>query len=463
MAWLVPHIQGPLAIPFFIAEFGMYTLIPLHCYNHWRRRYELIGGTYSLRVPVDVFIPTVDESLDILRQSIQAAVAINYPSLKVYVLDDGNRPEVKKLAQQYGAEYLARPDQNNKRYKAANLNYGLVHSFGAFILTIDADNIVRPEILDDLLGHFSNKKVAFVASRQTFTTEEADFNHDHMFFEHIQAGKNADDAAISCGSGVIYRRSALEEINGFAEWSLVEDLYTSYQLNAAGWQSVYSSQAYVLGFAPSDLAAVYKQRRTWGIDTLRMFFWDNPLAKHGLSVRQRWHYFEIGWSYIVSGLFLPSIFLLNIICLLGERPIVTGGLWYIALRLPALMTSMWMFGRVARGQTTSRIWAGLFPVYFISIILALRYRTTKPRYHVTQKHSKGNRDIRHIVPQLAFALCSTAAALYNLSAYDDSLLFSISFFWVIVMWYWLLPIMRKGFFPETATNQQQGVVWPKLS
>lgn len=121
---------------------------------------------------MDVYIPTIDEPIEILRASIKAASEISYPLLNLYVLDDGNRPDVKKIAKQYGATYLVRKDRAIKKFKAANLNNGLKNSFGTYILTIDADNIVKPEILDDLLGHLKDISVAFVASRQTFTVDE---------------------------------------------------------------------------------------------------------------------------------------------------------------------------------------------------------------------------------------------------------------------------------------------------
>ena len=68
----------------------------------------------------------------------------------------------------------------------------------------------------------------------------------------MQPGKNYDNAAISCGSGVIYAREKLEKIGGFQTWSIVEDLYTSYSLHRAGFTSLYVNRAYTIGTAPLD-------------------------------------------------------------------------------------------------------------------------------------------------------------------------------------------------------------------
>lgn len=444
LCWLLFHVRGVLGDVFFALEVLVYIVSLLFLVNHWSRRFVLLGGQYSLRTPVDVFIPTVDEPLDMLEASMSAAAAIEHPSLYLYVLDDGGREEVRALAQKYNFTYLSRPDRLQKRYKSANMNYGLRHAKSPFVLTIDADNVVQPTILDDLLGHFKDTKVALVASRQSFTVEENDFNHDYMFYNHMQTGKNADDAAISCGSGVIYRRKALDAIGGFSEWNLVEDLHTSYVFHSKGYKTVYVSQPYVLGHAPSDLSAIYKQRGTWALDTLRIMYWQSPLFKRGLSMRQRLHYFEIGYCYLVSAFFLTGIYAINFYTLFSNEQVHDGGYWYIVFRLPALVATLWFFGWLSRGQLTSRVWAGLFPVYAKAAVLALFAVRKKPRYRVTPKTDHGKREIHLVIPQMAFLAVGYSALIFNILVYGLTTIFIFSGFWIVVMTYWLLPVVLKG-------------------
>jgi len=156
LVWLSLSVHSLIGYVFLFFEIavGLFTILVV--FNHWHRKYELIGGSYSLRTPVDVFVPVVNEPLDIIQKTIAAASAINHPNINVYVLDDGNRKAVEAFAKKYGCYYLSRPDNNvkAKQYKACNLNYGLAHSYAPYILVIDADNVVKPDILDDLLGHF---------------------------------------------------------------------------------------------------------------------------------------------------------------------------------------------------------------------------------------------------------------------------------------------------------------------
>jgi cellulose synthase (UDP-forming) len=465
LVWLSLSVHSLIGYVFLFFEIavGLFTILVV--FNHWHRKYELIGGSYSLRTPVDVFVQVVNEPLDIIQKTIAAASAINHPNINVYVLDDGNRKAVEAFAKKYGCYYLSRPDNNvkAKQYKACNLNYGLAHSYAPYILVIDADNVVKPDILDDLLGHFSEPQVAIVASRQVFTIDKHDFNHDHLFYDYLQAGKNKDNAAISCGSGVIYSRALLNNIGGFSEWNLVEDLHTTYLLHKAGYRSVYVTQPYTQGHAPSDISQVYKQRGTWALDTLRIFFWQSPLFAKELTWRQRLHYFEIGYCYLVSGVLLPAIFSINFYSLLFNDPILHNGVWYIATRLPDLVFTLFYFGRLSQGQLSPRVWAGLFPVYFLATIKALRYKNTKPKYVVTAKTNHGSKELKLVAPQIIISVFGIFCLLFNLVTYGFSDLFLVSLLWVSLMLYWQWPIIIKAITGRDKISWQKQYSSPKTN
>lgn len=453
LIWLAFHIEGPLGVPFYVFEAMICLVAPLFVFNHWKRRFDFLGGPYSMRSSVDIYIPTVNEPVHMLLKTIEAAKNIIYARKNIYVLDDGNRPSVKKLCAELGVEYIARQNNKDKRYKAANLNYAMRQTHGDYILVIDADNIVSPNIVDDLLGHFQDKQVGIVATRQRFTVDKEDFNHDHLFYIHMQSGKNADHAAISCGSGVIYRRSAIKKIGGFSEWNIVEDLHTTYLANTNKIKSVYVSQSYVSGHAPRDIGAIYKQRGTWAADTLRMFFWQQPLFNMKLSFRQRLHYFEMGYTYLVSGLALTGVYLVNFIALFENQPVVTDGLGYLIFRVPAIIFTLMFFNALSEGQLTSRIWAGLFPVYFMAIIIALTHPRKKPGYKVTPKKDVGNRNPSRVLVQLSFISLGIFSAIYHYIFFGLSPMLIVSAVWITLMAYWLLPIIEKALKIGTFKNE----------
>ena len=118
---------------------------------------------------VDIFIETYNEDPELVRLSIQDAKQVIYSDLNkvcIYVLDDGNRPEMEKIAVEENVEYLSR--ENNLGYKAGNLSNGLYHSNGEFIVVCDADTRLYQDFLEKTIGFFDNPSVAWVQTPQWF-------------------------------------------------------------------------------------------------------------------------------------------------------------------------------------------------------------------------------------------------------------------------------------------------------
>ena len=221
LGWLAFHVTN-LGYVLLFAELLIASLTYLLIFNHWGQEHTFHTPRQA-RGSVDVFITTVNEPVGMVDDTVQAATSINYDNKTVYVLDDGPREEIKLIAEKYGTHYLARGERTDS--KAGNLNFGLRNSSSEFVLVIDADHIANPHIISDLLGHFfDSPRVAVVATRQAYLVPEGDFNHDVLFYKHMMSGKHEDNASISCGNGVFYRRSALNTIGGFQTWNLVEDL-----------------------------------------------------------------------------------------------------------------------------------------------------------------------------------------------------------------------------------------------
>ena len=143
--------------------FGFVTSL-MHFFMVWRYPVRK-----SLPAPanatVDVLIPTINEHVDIVRRTLLAAQNIDYPH-NTLLLDDGDRPEMRALAESLGCQYLARP--THEHAKAGNLNYGLAHSDGEFIAIFDADHAPQRGFLTRTLGYFENPQVAFVQTPQDF-------------------------------------------------------------------------------------------------------------------------------------------------------------------------------------------------------------------------------------------------------------------------------------------------------
>ena len=443
-ALLSVGITGRIAL---LADSGLFSLMVLYLINHWHQL-RLGRCPEKPEGSVDIFLPVVDEPVNLFKKTVQAAMNVDYDRKSIFILDDGNRNDIKNLAFEFDVNYLYRT--KNTDYKAGNLNQGLCHSDGEYVLVLDADQVADPGIIRSCLGYFKwGQDVAVVSTRQNFSVPSHDFNRDDIFYENMQPGKNADNAAISCGSAVFYRRKALEDIGGFQTWNLVEDLYTTYVLHSHGYRSIYITTSFSKGLAPSDLPSIVKQRGMWATDTLRIFVKKNPVRQRGLTFRQKLHYLEMGWIYILSAVALPVLFTLYPLSLIFELRIEPTKPIVFLLRFLSLLLIFQFFTRQSRGNySVSQLWISLFHVYLRAFIVAVL--PGRPRYLVTQKSPRSGRAIKMVIPHLILILFHFVSLTIYLVKKDFQfdLKTSSTLLWTGTMIFWFLPILKKGFLKQ---------------
>ncbi len=332
---------------------------------------------YEQEVPlprrsVDVFIATYNEPLELLRDTIVAAKQIRYPHRTV-VLDDGNRPEVEQLAKENACIYLAR--EENTHAKAGNLNNGLDNSKAEFIVTLDADHVPSPDLIDELLGYFKDPKVGAIQGNQDFYNLDS-FQHvldwkkrigwqmQEIFFGVVQPGKDALNAVIYCGSPAMLRRSALDDVGGFATGTITEDIHTGIRLQKRGWRIVYVNKSVARGLSPQTFLGYETQWNRWGLGSMQVFRMDNAIFGRGLTFGQRLAYLAsyeynvlFSWAKLIAvGTVIYALFS-------GTFPLLAVPLDYFWHYLPYLAANI----------VTASVLAGVF----VSPIFTERYNVVK--------------------------------------------------------------------------------------
>jgi cellulose synthase (UDP-forming) len=306
---------------------------------------------------VAVFVPTINESVDIVRRTLMAAQRMKHAH-EVWLLDDGNRLEMHVLAEELGCRYLSR--LNNHHAKAGNLNNALRHTKAEFIAIFDADHAPAPSFLEETLGFFADDKVSFVQTPQDFYNLDS-FQHrldrrdslvwseQTLFFRVIQAGKDRLNSAFFCGSCAVIRRAALDDIGGFATGSVTEDIHTSIKLHKRGWKSVYYSKSLAFGLAPASAIPFLKQRLRWGQGAMQVWRQEGIVFARGLSLGQRISYLATMLAYFEG--WQRAIFFLSPVIVLttGVMPILSLNAEFLARFIPYYLLTFWVFEEVARG------------------------------------------------------------------------------------------------------------------
>ena len=348
---------------------------------------------------IDVFIPTYNESLEIVQDTILAAVGMDYPRdrFRVYLLDDGRRPEFRTFAEMAGATYIARPD--NKGAKAGNLNHALEQTDAELVCIFDCDHIPTRAFLQMTVGWFQeDAKLALLQTPHHFyspdpvqrnlqTVRDIPGEGD-LFYGVVQPGNDLWNAAFFCGSCAVLRRSALNQTHGFAHETVTEDAHTALKLQRLGWNTAFLEIRLSAGLATERLALHIGQRIRWARGMTQIFRIDNPLTGKGLSWPQRLCYLNAMLHFQFP---LPRIVFLTspLAFLLGDFNIISASApMILAYALPHLVHSIVTNNRM-QGEERMAFWGEIYETllafHLIGPTLVTLIDPKRGKFNVTDK------------------------------------------------------------------------------
>lgn len=308
---------------------------------------------------VDIYIPTYNEDVEIVRKTTLGALAIDYPTAKkhVYILDDGRaekykarREELRQMCEELDCTMLTR--DNNDHAKAGNINTALKKTHGDLVLILDCDHIPARCFLQQTIGFFFNKNVALVQTPHWFYNPDPFERNlltggripvgNELFYKVLQKGNDYWNAAFFCGSAAIIRRDYVLQIGGIATETVTEDCHTSLRLHALGYETVYYDQIMVAGLAPEKFSSYVGQQVRWARGMAQILRLENPLFNRKLRLRlsQRLCYFS-ATSHFFFGfprlmyLVAPTLFLL-----MGINSVKGLGFETLFYALPHILLSM---------------------------------------------------------------------------------------------------------------------------
>jgi cellulose synthase (UDP-forming) len=436
LPWLLTSLNRQLpwlSWPFLAASLFTLATTLLSIFNHWWRavpeRRPLAPGREP---PVGIIIPCCGEPLAMVLRTVASVLEQDWPHerMVIVVSDDGHDPPLAEALASWPVLYHSPPPRfapgRDGAAKAGNLNSALQmlitkHPELSYIETRDCDDELGSNaFLREVVGQLEHdERLAYVQTiKETQVSAGDPFNNrEAMFYRGQMLSRNAANATFPCGSGVVWRRRALEEIGLFPTWNLVEDLQSGVEALRRGWHSCYLPIVGAMGqHSPEDVPNVYKQRGTWAIDTVRLMTWGDL---RGLSVRQRAQFYELLSYYLQSFtvlVYVPSI----VAALLGYLPFSASGQAFLVHMLPVVLaTEAWLLAinrpyndRRRRQRTPVRdlwrvriIWSGMAPVFIKATVQALLGGPNhKPVYKVTRKHNDQRWHWGHTLPQTSVLL-----------------------------------------------------------
>jgi cellulose synthase/poly-beta-1,6-N-acetylglucosamine synthase-like glycosyltransferase len=222
---------------------------------------------------VSIVVPVKNEE-KVVGRLLKALLNLKYPTAKteIVVVNDESSDRTGEICNDYARCYsqvkvFSRPKSSTK---AAALNYGVQHARGEIVATFDADSVPEPDALLNAVKYFKDPAVAAVQGRICSINASENMLTKFLFYEGavqyeaFLRGKDKLNLFVGlAGTCQFIRRSVLEELNGWNEKNLSEDVELSLRLTEKDYVIKYASEVRTWEESPHDIRGLMRQRARW--------------------------------------------------------------------------------------------------------------------------------------------------------------------------------------------------------
>jgi exo-beta-1,3-glucanase (GH17 family)/cellulose synthase/poly-beta-1,6-N-acetylglucosamine synthase-like glycosyltransferase len=259
---------------------------------------------------VSIHVPAYFEPPDMLKQTLDAVSRLDYPNFECVVIIN-NTPDpafwqpIQDHCRALGERFKFINAEKVEGFKAGALRIAMARTAvdAEIIGIIDADYVVQPDWLKDLVPVFADPRVGLVQAPQDHRDGNRSLMHYIMngeyagFFDIGMIQRNEANAIIVHGTMCLIRRAAMDMAGGWAGDTICEDTDLGLAIIEHGWVTHYTNHRYGHGLLPDTYEAFKKQRHRWAYGGFQIVkkHWRRFLpGASRLSPDQR-REFALGW------------------------------------------------------------------------------------------------------------------------------------------------------------------------
>ncbi|MFH1835458.1 MAG: glycosyltransferase family 2 protein [Methanobacteriota archaeon] len=218
---------------------------------------------------VSVIVPAFNEE-EHVKECIESLLSLEYPrdKLEVIVVNDGSSDDTGNICKSFGRKIKFIDLKKNSGTKAVPLNIGLREATGEIVACLDADSIVLKDNLKKMMPFFDAEDVGAVTPALKVFEPKTILQklqwYEYLFAILLRKLMSLIDCIyVTPGPFSLYRRKVVEELGGFSEDNITEDMEMALRLQANHFKIRNAMDAYVYTHAPDNLSKLYSQRRRW--------------------------------------------------------------------------------------------------------------------------------------------------------------------------------------------------------
>ena len=221
-----------------------------------------------------IIIPTKNEE-PVIRRCLDGILNIDYPKdkIQIIVVDGKSDDDTVKICSEFSAKYPENIKvicEKTVKGKPAALNLAMPYINGELVGVFDADSLPEKEVLSKVASYFSDEKVMALQGRTTSLNEKNNAltriiaAEEKAWFQVLLSGREKLKLFVPLtGSCQFVRRNTLEEMCGWDENSLTEDVELALRLVEKKHLIKYAPDVCSGQETPSSLGSLFRQRVRW--------------------------------------------------------------------------------------------------------------------------------------------------------------------------------------------------------
>ena len=298
--------------------YGLYSIAATKYQKRKLKKHPIVVNE-NYKPLVTVMIPAHDEET-VISNTVENILSMDYPNFEIIVIDDRSSDNtasvIKDLEAKHAQVRALIREKDAFPGKSAVLNDALKIAHGEAILVFDADATVEPDFLNKLIPHLEPADVGAVQARKIIRNKDVNFltrcqNNEYTFDTYLQVSRDAIKGAVELrGNGELIKRQALEDIDGWNNYTITDDLDMSTRLHIKGWDVRFCPDACVYEEGIVYVFPLFRQRRRWLEGTIRRYleYFGAAMKSKKMSLRAR-----LDMAVYITQFIMPLWFMMEVV------------------------------------------------------------------------------------------------------------------------------------------------------
>lgn len=301
----------------------VYTIILTASFSHQYRKLKKRPRRLNLNYEpgVCVMIPAHNEE-SVIAATLENIMMMDYDNFEVLVIDDRSTDNTAIVLQNLELKYNGKlkiliREADAYPGKSAVLNDALKLTDKEVICVFDADARVRNDFLRTLLPYLAPEEIGAVQARKIISNKEDNFftrcqNNEYTLDNHFQISRDSINGAVELrGNGFLVKRAALDEVGGWNNNTITDDLDLSTKLHLNAWGVRYCPVAEVYEEGILHFLPLIKQRRRWVEGSIRRYldYFIEIVTSEIISLRASFDMFAYLLEFVLPVLLLFQLFI----------------------------------------------------------------------------------------------------------------------------------------------------------